>query len=537
MRPTRPLVLHAPSVPVLATALVTGLALLTGCGSATAPGRMAPPGEWSVQQLSAGVGVDTSPVLAVDGGDALVLAVDESGSVVSHVSRDGAAFERGAPVDSGRAGLALVDAVALPDGGWFVLAGGGTVDDELVFDVLAWRSDDGLAWEQLAVTGFADAAEVNDLVVVDDTIVAAGSYRRAAEPSHGGFEAQVWTSADGHDFREVHLAGVPAPRGHRDESYAGHLAVAGDRVLVGGRVGRHATLWAADVAALGPDGWPQVDSGALREAYDLSGLAAVGDTVVAGLGDSGAPALVSTDAGRTWAPVDDLGSGGEEGGWAPVWADGTRFWTLGGVDGGGAGPWDDLAACYADPARCGQEPAPVLVASVGGATWSPVSFGTGTSGTGDLGADDFDAGDLDAVVGTADGRVLALTVGEQGPLVHTLPAGTRPPPGEYPAAPERVEVVVPEPGQAPEVGVRYHAPMYLHCGMDWFWFADTTWRRTDDGPDVETGAGDVPPEAWGGGGNLLGFATLTDPDHLDYSLADGTVIASYEQRDGAPGCA
>jgi hypothetical protein len=79
--------------------------------------------------------------------------------------------------------------------------------------------------------------------------------------------------------------------------------------------------------------------------------------------------------------------------------------------------------------------------------------------------------------------------------------------------------------------------MWLHCGMDWFWFGDTTWRRTDDGPGVETGAGEAAPEEWPvSGQTLYGYATVGDNGVLEYSLEDGTVIATYEQRAGAPGC-
>jgi hypothetical protein len=78
--------------------------------------------------------------------------------------------------------------------------------------------------------------------------------------------------------------------------------------------------------------------------------------------------------------------------------------------------------------------------------------------------------------------------------------------------------------------------MYVHCGMDWFWFGDDTWVRTDNGPDVETGAGEVPPEGWPLVGQVLyGYATLKDADHLEYSF-DEEVIATYRRADGAPGC-
>jgi hypothetical protein len=45
------------------------------------------------------------------------------------------------------------------------------------------------------------------------------------------------------------------------------------------------------------------------------------------------------------------------------------------------------------------------------------------------------------------------------------------------------------------------------------------------------------PEEWPvSGQTLYGYATVRDNGVLEYSLEDGTVIATYEQRAGAPGC-
>ena len=98
-------------------------------------------------------------------------------------------------------------------------------------------------------------------------------------------------------------------------------------------------------------------------------------------------------------------------------------------------------------------------------------------------------------------------------------------------------VTVPE-GEDPEVGVRYHAPLYLHCGMGWLHLGDRPWQRTDDGPDVETGAGDPAPEGWPvSGQTLYGYATLGADGVVSYTDAEGGLIATYE-RTGArpPGC-
>ncbi|RHW26908.1 hypothetical protein D0Z08_11995 [Nocardioides immobilis] len=87
--------------------------------------------------------------------------------------------------------------------------------------------------------------------------------------------------------------------------------------------------------------------------------------------------------------------------------------------------------------------------------------------------------------------------------------------------------------------VRYHEPMYVHCGMEWLWVGDGTWRRTDDGPGVETGAGQGAPEDWPlaeAQQTLYGYATVRADGTMEYSLEDGTIIATYERRNGAPGC-
>jgi hypothetical protein len=308
---------------------------------------------------------------------------------------------------------------------------------------------------------------------------------------------------------------VPVPRGYRGESYAGHLTLAGDRVLAAGRVDDSATVWSSDDGA---GTWQRVSDPTLDDVYDISGLATVGDVVLAGVGEGSVSALRSTDRGETWAPVASLPVSGEEMGWAPVWADRDRFWTLTGVDQTG---WDRPEVCYADLDQCGQNPEPRLVTSTDGSDWTAVEL----------------PGEPDAITGTTDGRVLVLGVDGSGLVVHSLPAGTSPPEAPADTEPRTVELVTVPEGEALEVGVRYHAPMYLHCGMDWFFLGDTTWRRTDDGPDLETGAGDGPPEGWPlVGQTLFGFATLTDADHLRYSIDDDQVVATYERAEGAPGC-
>lgn len=506
---------------VLALVLAIPLAL-TACGDNLRPGATAPSGRpggaWNAERLIAEVGADHAPLLGTAGDDALMLAVSEQGTILSHLSTDGEPFESGEPLETGLGYVQLGGVVGLPDGSWFALGSGGMVerdgDAELAFEPVAFRSDDGLSWEQVEVDGFAHPVEVNDVEVVSGTVVVAGAYRTAAEPGMGGFEAHVWTSTDAASFDQVELPGVFPPRGYRNESYAGHLVVTGDRLLVAGRVDSSAGVWVSDDGA---HTWQQVADPVLDGVYAISGLAAVGDVVLAGVGEESMTVLRSTDRGATWAAVDALPASGEETGWAPVWADEDRFWTLTGID---DMSWSSPEVCYADLDQCGQDPPARLVTSPDGSTWTAVDLPI----------------EPDVITGTADGRVLVLGVDADGVVVHTIESGASPPAAPETDDPKTVELVTVDEGETPQIGVRYHAPMYIHCGMDWFWFGDDTWRRNDDGPDVETGAGDGPPEGWPLVGQVLyGYAFLKDADHLEYSFGD-EVVATYQRADGAPGC-
>lgn len=494
------------------------VALVAACGTETGePGPGDPgSGDWRTERLSGEPAVDFPTVLATDGDDALAVMLSDEGVLQSHLSVDGAGFEAGAPLRTGSRYVGLPGAVRLDNGGWFILGSGGTEridgDEELTFDPVGFRSADGLHWEQVAVSGFSGPVEFNDLVVVEGGIVAAGSYRTVKDPSSGGFRGAVWFSTDGERFTEVSLPGVGSA-----ESYVGHLEVIGDRLLAAGRTGRAGALWTSDD---GGRSWQASEDPAVAEAYALSGLAVVDGTVVASMAEDAARLLRSTDGGDTWAIVPAPAGGGE--GWAPVWSAAGRFFT---IAGGGFEAWSQPEVCYADLAQCGERaPEAGLYTSDEGATWFRVDV-TGL-------------GEVDRVVGTADGRTLVLTGEGKGRTVATWPSATPVPTEDEPAAPEMVELVsVPE-GEDPEVGVRYHQPLYVHCGMDWLWFGDTSWRRTDDGPDLETGAGDEPSADWPVvGQTIYGYATLRQGGTVEYSVGDGEVIATYERAEGAPGCA
>lgn len=493
-----------------AAVLSLATAALVACGDQQAGPEAA--ARWSVEHLEGRPAVDFPTVLATAGDEALALMVSEDGTLLSHLSVDGARFEAGEPLETHEQWVSLGGVVRMADGSWYALGSGGVEivdgDEESTFTPMAFRSDDGLSWQRVEVTGFTDALDVSGVVVAaDGAVVATGSYRTEGDPGMGGFEAHVWISDDGRTFKEVGLPGVPPYRTYDDESsVSGPVVVSGDDLLAAGRVGSHAVLWRSTD---GGTTWASDEDPLLGEAYTVTRLAAIGDTVVAGVVGLDTQAIRSVDGGRTWERVD-LPVDEETEAWAPLWSGGGRYFTLTGVD---DMSWSQPEVCYADPGQCGRNPEPTLVSSEDGATWTAVD----TEGL----------GEIDEVTGTADGRVLVMSGGEGEAAVdlHTWPADTPLPVADEPATPKTVELVEVPKGEDPEVGVRYHAPLYTHCGVEWLFFADRSWRRTDDGPDFGSDEGMV-----------YGFATVDENGVLEYSLADGSVVATYEQRGNAPGC-
>jgi hypothetical protein len=64
--------------------------------------------------------------------------------------------------------------------GWVALGSGGLRDEDLVFDVRAFRSADGRTWSEIDTTGFDGPADVTGLTTVDGDLVAVGNSRLAA---------------------------------------------------------------------------------------------------------------------------------------------------------------------------------------------------------------------------------------------------------------------------------------------------------------------------------------------------------------------
>lgn len=506
--------------------LAAAAVLFAGCGTATEEQGPSASGEWSTATVDAVPGADSPTILATEGDDVLVVTVSDDGVLRSGLSSDGGDFETGEPLEIGRKYVWLGGAVRHGDG-WFALGSGGTArvdgDDELLFEPVGFRSDDGLVWEEVPVDGFAGPAELNALVEVDGSLVAVGAYRDEQDPSMGGFRATAWHSNDGATWTEAVLPDVAAD----DESFASGVAVAGDRALAVGSTDGHGMLWTSDDAGRS---WQHPGQPELEAAYSLPEVTAQGDTALVSTmaGDGAKPQILrSADGGDTWTAASGGPPTGDIEGYAPLWSGGGRFFT---VTSTFLQSWDSPEVCYADIELCRQDSVVVLYASEDGEDWQRVD--TSGLGTGE------DA-EVDEAIATDDGRVVAMQVRhEDGILLHTWPANAELPVTDPPGAAPTVEMVeVPENGEL-EPGVRYHAPLYIHCGMDWLYLGEQAWQRTDDGPDVETGAGDAGDPTWPiAQQTIFGYATLRPDGVVEYSIGDDEVIATYERTSRRPpGC-
>ena len=510
------------------------LGALTSCGTDTGgPGGPATPGEWTEHRIDSSPGADSPVGFAADGDDVLVVVLDEGGTLWSHLSADSGEFRAGEPIDIEGGGYpGFADPVRL-DGTWWLVGTGGMVgegdDETFAFEPRVLSSADGLTWEPVDASGIPAPVDVNAVAALDGALVAVGSKRNGVDTGGASFQAAVWRSENGATWSEVALPGVVPQPGYRDESVVAHVAVSGDRLLAGGSLAQRAAVWSS------PDGgltWSRVDSAEVDELYQVSGLAADGPVVVATGSvkgqDGGTRLLRSDDGGTTYEVAADQPAADGEG-FAPLWGGAGHYFT---VSRPGYDSLGDPALCYADPNECyyGDEvDVTVVFMSNDGDAWSA------------LASPDPDGDSLIGAVGNASGDVLLAHVVKGGIAVSRWPAGTPLPEGETPDAPERVDLVTVPEGEDPEPGVRYHAPLYVHCGMDWLYLGDQPWQRTDGGPDVETGAGDDGPGSWPmAGETIYGFATLKADGVVEYSVGEGDaaeVIATYEKTGvQPPGC-
>lgn len=505
------------------------LTALTACGSETSePG---PAGAWTEQRIDAVPGADSPVGFAADGEDVLVVVHGDNGRLQSHLSTDGGELVAGEPFATDDGGYPAYADPVRRDGTWWLVGSGGSEvakgDEELLFEPRVLRSQDGLAWESVEVQGITGPIQLASVAVAGDALVAVGTRRPADSVASEGFTAAAWRSEDGSTWTETPLPDVVPDPSYRDDSGVTALADADGRLVAAGRLGQRAAMWASDDEGRS---WSRLAADEVAELSSVSGLVADGSTLLASGSPRGAEAgsllLRSHDGGDSWVEADEQPTTSGEG-YAPLWAGGGHYFT---VSRPGFDTFGDPAICYADLDACtfgGDSDVTLVHHSSDGEHWEV------------LAAPDPDTGDqLVGLVGTASGRVLVAHVVRGGVVVNAWPAGTDLPEGEAPPVPARVELVTLAEGEEPEPGVRYHAPLYLHCGMDWLYLGGQPWQRTDGGPGVETGAGDEIPDDWPvAGETIYGFATLTDAGVVDYAIADGEVIATYERpRKRAPGC-
>lgn len=508
------------------------LLLLAACGgdgggedvdAGSTPER-APAGDstWEKQELTLENGAESEPQLLTDGADAVIVTGSEEGVVAGHASAGGGPFEAGAPVATGVAPL-WFGAGARMDENWFVLGNGGTKqvdgDDQLTMDPVVMRSTDGRDWVTVDATGFSGPLEFQDAVAVDGAIVAVGARRDANDPGSGVFVATAWRSADGTTWEETRLPGADST------SFTTDVVAAGDRLIaVGGTGDQEPAVWESDD---GGRTWQEGALDGIPSDATVQYLTGEGDVLVAsGTRPSGSTDpdeedershLISrsSDGGVTWEPAGAPPPAEGESYGFPVEGRSGRFFTITSSFTEG---WRDPERCYADIEQCRQDNAVVLYTSDDGDTWERVDtsgFGTG------------EEGEVDTIDTLDDGTVIALRAGETSWTVGTWPGGT-----DLPVAAEPTEasadVVMLAEGEEPEIGVRYAAPLHIHCGMDWLYLGEEPWQRTDDGPDVETGAGESATADWPVAQQAIyGFATLVDEETVEYSIGDGEVIATY----------
>lgn len=519
----------------LALLPVLGL-VAAACGSEAAvpgeqPGVEAERGAWRTQELSADPGADQPVVFAADGDQVVAVVVSEDGVITGFATDESGNFVGGEPTRSETEQLRLGGVARLGDE-WVAIGTGGLdeVDgnEQLTFQVRVYSTPDGRTWSAGDASGLGGPADVLDVQGTSGGgVVAVGNSRSEQDPSFGGFEPRAWFRTDGGAWQTVDL-----PMNGAREGHAGAVASVGDTLLAVGALDGSGAMWSSE-----DDGatWVITDAPGLP-ASTLADIAVSDDTlVVSGVGGSSdekgdRPGVLarSVDGGVSWSPVvEPPPDGGGESFGNPIFGgNGGAFLTTTStfIEG-----FRQPELCYADIDLCRQDTSVVLYASDDGDTWRRID----TSGLGEG-----EAREVDGAVVADDGRIVVHQGIEGGVRVSTWPAAA-PLPGEEEPVPPTADLVMLEEGQDPEIGIRYAVPLYIHCGMHYLYLGDAPWQRTDHGPDVETGAGDAVTADWPEAQQtIFGYATRTDAETVEYSIADGEVIATYAPATGAiPGCA
>lgn len=480
--------------------------------------------EWERQRLDGAPGPDQPMLFETSGDQTIVIVAAEDGRITPWRSLAGGPFEQGDRIDTGVDYVFPSTAVRTGEG-WLAL-----IYDGLTNKVGTLRSTDGLRWSLGAPTGFG-SAEPRRLVATDDGFVAIGTIRMAEDPSRGGFRPMAWRSVDGDSWTATAL---PLPTASvTDATAADALAVDGELLAVG-RSDDRGIMWSS---VDGGSSWEITQRDGFAATYEIGELVATDGVVLASAtvpasdetswSESSSVLVRSTNAGRTWSIAAQPPPPSDEGFPLPVTAGAGQFLALNSFF---PDIWQSPELCYADLERCQADTSTTLYVSTDSDRWQRVDASGIVLGQ---------YSDIDTMVIDDDGRIVVLVVAEGGVDVWTWGSADSLPTSPEPDVPMSDVRILGENETLPP-DRRYGYPLYIHCGMDWLYRINgTTWKRSDRGPDVETGAGDGPPSHWPvAQQTIFGFATLVEDDVIEYSIGDGEVIATYApSRTDPPGCA
>ncbi|MFN7148857.1 MAG: exo-alpha-sialidase [Microthrixaceae bacterium] len=362
-------------------------------------------------------------------------------------------------------------------------------------------TDDGATWSERPMAGISAPMDVLGMVSTNNSYVAVGALRTAADPSAGPFEPVIATSPDGATWSRSQL---PAT----GEGVVASVTDVDGELLATGRVGDQQE----------PSMWHSTDSGAtwssVEDSPTMEHLASSAGVVV-GTGAGGedpsvdpSPWFRSGDGARTWTEGDsEVTNGLGDLSWS---ADSSGFSLV--APRAVADPWASPGVCYADE---------VVLISRDAVEWQRL----------DLAALDElyrpssvvrDESGSTVLLGTTDDTWAAWFWSTDNAAVPTIHPDDRNDEPAY-SGPTLVQY-----RGTLEVGKRYAYPLNIHCGMDRLSeFNDRRWGIAASSPDGSV-SGEATEDWPMAAETILGFLTLTEPGRIEYSLDDGTVIAVYE---------
>ena len=392
------------------------------------------------------------------------------------------------------------------------------------------RSQDGLSWEPVQVTGIPGPV---DLHVGRRGGRRPGRRRRQAQrrstPAVRAFNAAAWRSEDGSRLDRGRPARRRGPAGLPRRVGVALWRRPGIGSWPAEALGQRAALWASDDAGRsGPAGRPpwttcpgqrsgrrRLDRARERQHQERPESA-------------GGRLLRSDDGGLTLGEAEDQPAPTARAA-RPLWAGGGRYFTL---TEPGFDLYFDPGVCYADLAQLRRRPrcqaSALIHASNDGDSWSVVDTATPTWAT----SSREPSAPLTGV------RLRPRRPGRPGD--QRWPGGTAFPEGRPPAGPDRVDLVQVAEGATPSP-VSGTTPRSSSTAA---WTGSTSATRPGSGPTADPTSrpvqGTSSPQGWPlVGQTIYGYATLSDPGVVEYSIGgdDDEVIATYEKTGAqAPGC-